>query len=355
MQHIILRVVLLISLFFMSILSQAQVHLLVEKENVKLEKLKIERKAVEVQEKDLLKEAIEMLQEKLKNKEISVVAFEEEKKVLAKKHAENIRSRQLIIDESIAYAERNPEIGIRNMSFIIGSSSYPIGEKSDTIIDEVKALKKKPNHYSRLYLAAGFSNAIGAESLGDSPFKLAGSRFFEIGVNWRTSLSVHGIAHIRYGIGLQYDGFKPTENRYFVMDEDKRLHLEEHDFKLKKSKLRVTNLVIPIHLELSNHGVYRKPGEASVVANSNSWRVGVGGYIGMGLNAKQKLKFRNEEGRRQKVKQTMRDGIYQPVYGLSAYVGKGNVQLYGRYELSPLFKNQDKSDHTLAIGLRFGS
>lgn len=354
MQRILVRIVLLISLFLIVSRLQAQVQISVEKENIKLESLKVEREKIELEERQLLKEAIEKLQEKLKNKEIRADEFEEKKKALAKKHAKNIQSRQLIIDESIAYAERNPEASIKQMSFVIDSSNISRKEKTDTIIKKVNDFITTPNHYFKVYFAAGFSNAIGTESLGNSPFKLAGSRFFEMGVNWRTSLSVTGITHIRYGIGLHYDGFKPTENRYFVMDDDKRLYLEEHEFKLKKSKLRVTNLVVPVHLELSNYGIYKKSGESYKLRYYNSWRVGLGGYIGMNLNSKQKLKFRNEDGRRTKVKQTMRDGIYQPVYGLSAYIGRGALQLYGRYELSQLFKHQEKSDHTLAIGLRLG-
>ena len=41
------------------------------------------------------------------------------------------------------------------------------------------------------------------------------------------------------------------------------------------------------------------------------------------------------------------------VYGLSSYVSFGNVALYAKYDLSPLFKDQSIDQNNISLGLRF--
>jgi len=41
------------------------------------------------------------------------------------------------------------------------------------------------------------------------------------------------------------------------------------------------------------------------------------------------------------------------VYGLSSYVSFGNVALYAKYDLSPIFKDQSIDQNNISLGLRF--
>ncbi len=52
----------------------------------------------------------------------------------------------------------------------------------------------------------------------------------------------------RYGFAFQFNGLNPTDNMYFVQDGD-LTYLEEFPGSLDKSKLRMDNLVVPIHFE----------------------------------------------------------------------------------------------------------
>jgi hypothetical protein len=48
---------------------------------------------------------------------------------------------------------------------------------------------------------------------------LEGSRFFEIGLAWRTRVFENSNwLRVKYGFSFQFNGLKPTDNRYFVED-----------------------------------------------------------------------------------------------------------------------------------------
>lgn len=345
MQTTILRIVLLITMFFVSLGLSAQVQIKIDRTNYSIENLKKARAEIEKEEKELLKKGIEELQEKLKKGEISVDAFENAKVGLAELHAKNIKSRTLIIDESIDYLKRNDGEGGKTV--YLGYRTKKEEEKEYEASDTIT--RNAPTQKSGMTIGFGFSNLVGDNNINDSPYKIAGSRFFEIGYEWRTTFTQNGPLHLRYGINFQIDGYKPEDNQYFVK-ENKTLHLEEYPVNLKKSKLRSTNLVVPLHLEFRkvNHKVL-KSGK-NVYSYRGAWRVGVGGYAGLNLKTVQKLKYKDEHGR-QKVKENMSSAVNQAVYGLSAYVGKGSWSVYARYGLNEMFKNTDIKENAIAVGI----
>ena len=349
MQNIFLRLVFLITCFIMSLSMTAQVTFHHEKVNPTIDSLRQIRQNVEVDEKAKLKSAIEALQKRLKEDEISVYEFESEKKSLAEKHAQNIRSRTLILDETIEYLKRNDDESLNKFSLVI-----EVGKKEEKI-KEADTLTRYPSITSSSpFLSFGFSNTIGDNhNLNDTPYKLAGSRFFEIGFNWRTGFKKNSWAHLRYGIGVHIDGYKPSNNQYFVM-ENKELRLEEHVTDLKKSKLRVTNLVVPVHFEIMKPKLNIRENGKKVYTYVDSWKFGIGGYAGLNLKTTQILKYR-EDGRRIHSNENLSSGVNQAIYGLSTYVGKGAFTVYARYALSDLFKNSLYNEHTIAIGIRLSS
>lgn len=349
MQRIILQIVFVITCFFISLSMSAQIIIEYEKHNYKIDELRKARQEVEQLEKELLKEQIQVLQMRLKDEEISIYEFESEKKLLAERHAQNIRSRTLIIDESIDYLKRNEgEEVTHSINVLLGSKKEKedAGGTADTIVRYAK------RQSSGLFLAVGISNTIGDNhSLNDTPYKMAGSRFFEFGYNWRTAFKRNSSLHLRYGIGMQIDGYKPDDNQYFVM-QDKELHLEEHSMNLKKSKLRMTNLVVPLHLEFRKPKLRVRNDGGKVYSYYDTWNFGIGGYAGLNIKTTQILEYKAD---RSSVRSTenMSSGMNQAIYGLSAYVGRGDFSLYARYALNDMFKNSVSNEKTLAIGLRY--
>ena len=81
-------------------------------------------------------------------------------------------------------------------------------------------------------------------------------------------------------------------------------------------------------------------------------KIGIGGYAGLNIGSMQKLKYK-EDGNRIKDKQRGGFEVSEFVYGLSGYVALGEVALYVKYDLNPLFKNQTINQNNISVGVRF--
>src|SRR5690625_5309747 len=86
--------------------------------------------------------------------------------------------------------------------------------------------------------------------------------------------------------------------------ENKEIHLEEHIKNLKKSKLRVTNLVVPVHFEIMKPKLNIRENGKKVYSYVDSWKFGIGGYAGLNLKTTQILEYR-EDGRRIRSKENL--------------------------------------------------
>ena len=217
--------------------------------------------------------------------------------------------------------------------------------------------KYKERKYDRrttsdFVLAFGLNNAIGdRQSLNDSDFKIGGSRFAEIGWAWKTRVfNESNWLRVKYGISFQFNGLKPTDNRYFV-DTGDMSELQTFDGDLDKSKFRMDNLVIPVHFEFGPSNKIEK--ETYFRYNTyNKIKVGLGGYVGLNLGARQKLKF-DEEGESVKQKLKANYNTNNVIYGLSGYIGWRDTALYVKYDLNPIFKDNTIDLHNVSLGLRF--
>ena len=325
----------------------------------KINALMAQRANVEAQEKEALKQEVEAINQRLKNGDITEEEAETLKTKYAEKRALNIENKLTIIDNQIALLKRNERVELDVDSsgyyFRIGGSENE--ETSDEFIYFGKKEKDKPRKYDKrttsdLVLAFGFNNAlVDGESLDDSPYKFAGSRFFEIGFAWKTRLlEESNFIRLKYGVSLQINGLKPTDNRYFVQEGD-LTYLEEFPVNLKKSKLSVSNLVFPVHFEF---GPSKRIDKETYFRYStrNQFKLGLGGYGGFNVGTRQKLKY-EMEGNRVKDKIKRSYNTSNLVYGLSGYLAFDDVALYVKYDLSPIFKDQATDQNNISIGLRF--
>lgn len=302
--------------------------------NVRIENLQAQKKQVEEREKEALKAEVKKINKALEDGVITSEEATAKKRAAAEKRAKNIKDQQQIIDSNIALYERNK--GERD------AQSYTLGvEELEQKTDSTSAKSKFKNTYSELILGFGFSNTIGdGYSLGDQ-YKVAGSRYFEIGYQWSTGLSKDNFLRINYGLNFQFNGLKPKEDRYFVKNGNQAA-LEYYGEGLRKAKLRMDNMVIPVHFEL---------GPTNTRGHAKKFRLGVGGYVGLNLNTIQKLKYR-EEGHRHKTKNHFNSQAEDFIYGLSAYVGYNTMALYVKYDLNPIFKYNEKAERIIAVGVR---
>ncbi len=324
-------------------------------------RLKAQREYVQNSEKDALKKEVEAINERLDNGEIALEEATQLKKELAEKHALNIENRLAIIDNRIALLERNEHVdydtGANLEGFVL-----EIGKNEDSDEYDIGSIyigphqKRKPRVYDRrttsdLVFAIGFNNAIiEGQSLNDSPYKIGGSGFVELGWAWKTRVFKHTNAmRVKYGLSFQWNKLDIKDNLYFTETNDV-VTLEEFPLNLKKSKFRTTNLVVPIHFEFGpskkieredyfRYSTYRK------------FKIGVGGYGGFVIQSLQKLKY-EEDGQKQKDK--FKDyNTNNFVYGLSGYISWGNVGIYAKYDLSTIFKDQAIDQNNISLGIRF--
>jgi hypothetical protein len=341
------------------------VQFLVAQEDYKkeVEALKAKKEQVTQLEKEALKKEVEVIVQRLKNGEISQEEAKSLKEEAARKRALNIENMLAIIDNNIALIERNQGSQIEQDTLPYKSRIQIGFGAKDTDNGRVFGVKYWDNEeepppiydrrtYSDLVIAFGINNTIiDGQSLNDSPYELVGSRFFEIGAGWRTRVFKNSnFMRLGYGFSFQFNGLQPKDNQYFTADGSETT-LEEFDVDLRKSKLRMDNLVFPVYLEF---GPSKRTESETKMRYSlrNQFRLGIGGYGGFNIGTRQKLKY-DRNGERVKDKLKRGYNTNDLVYGLSAYMGIDGVLLYAKYDLNPLFKDATIEQRNISFGLRF--
>tara|TARA_R100001369_G_scaffold4044_9_gene12165 strand:+ start:4379 stop:5410 length:1032 start_codon:yes stop_codon:yes gene_type:complete len=322
----------------------------------KIKILEDEKIEIENKEKSALKFRILEINKKLDNKEITASEAEDLKKEASKIAALNIENRIAIIDSRIDLLQRNgyDSYGDNGDSFIgvreNGKGSFSIGL---SLGESDKPPKYDIRTTNKLFLAIGFNNAIGDEqSLEDSPYKLGGSGFVELGWVWQTRLlKDSNFLRLNYGFSFQWNKLDIKNNKYFVQNGDETT-LQEFPLDIKKAKFRVTNLVLPIHFEF---GPSKKRDFKDKLRyhTDNSFKIGLGGYGGVRLASLQKITYEDEDGDRVRTKEKRNFNTSNFVYGLSGYIGVGDLSIYAKYDLSPLFKDQAFDQNNISLGLRW--
>lgn len=326
----------------------------------KIEVLQQVKEDIVRQEKEALKLAVEEINKQLRRDDITSEQAKILKEEAAKKHALNIENKVAIVDNKIALLRRNEDdvIAIRKYDNDEDDGIFKIDINGERIVSfNSKDWEREVRYDRRTYgdpvIAIGFNNAIiDGQSLEDSPYKLGGSRFFELGWAWRTRVFRNSNAlRLNYGVSFQFNGLKPKNNEYFVVSNGEA-ELQEFEFDLDKSKFRMDNLVFPVHFEFGP-SKFSKTEKRIRYSIRNQFRFGIGGYGGFNIGTRQKLKYKNAEDR--KVKDKLKGGYNTSsfVYGLSAYIGFDGVQLYAKYDLNPIFKDAVVEQRNISLGVRF--
>ncbi|MEP0264528.1 hypothetical protein [Dokdonia sp.] len=313
----------------------------------KIEVLEARKQEIVELEKEALREEVKAIMKELEEKKITEIEANRLKKEAAEKRALNIENRVAILDNQIALLKRNKtdEDILRDDNSIFR-----------VVINKRKNKARTVNHNRRtrsdFVFAVGFNNAIiDGQGLDDSPYRVAGSRFAELGWAWTTRVFKNDPwLRIKYGFSFQFNGLKPTGNRYFV-EENGQTVLQEFDEDLDKSKFRIDNLVIPFHFEF---GPYKKhvKDDSSWYSTHNKLKIGLGGYAGLNIGTLQKLKF-SRDGNKVKEKERGDFEVNDFVYGLSGYIGWDNIGIYAKYDLNTIFENSPVDQRNVSLGLRF--
>jgi len=322
--------------------------------NANIEVLEELKKNIETEERDFLKVEVESVNQRLDRKEITKEEADKLKQALAEKRALNIENRIAIIDNKISLLQRNVE-GY-NHDVDEGDIAGVSISNDGTFVGIRINGKNIPRKYDKrttsdLVFAIGFNNAIiEGESLNDSPYKLGGSGFVELGWAWKTRVFKNSNAvRFKYGFSFQWNKLDIKDDLYFN-EVDDVVMLEEFPSNLSKSKFRTTNLVFPVHFEFGpskkiEHNNYFR------YSTHKQFKIGIGMYGGFVLQSMQKLKYKEDGDReKDKIKGYNTNNL---VYGLSTYLSWGNVGIYAKYDLSPIFKDQAIDQNNISLGIRF--
>jgi len=321
--------------------------------------VKQEKEQVIQEEKEALKKEVLAINARLNKGEISEEEATELKVAAAEIHALNIENKIAIIENSVALSER-AIIKIKEDDVNIELRTDPyrlkleIFDEEDSMFDLQFGYQKKYDKrtHSNLLLSFGLNNAIiEGQSIDHSPYKIGKSKYFEMGWVWSTRLLKESNAvRFRFGFSFAFNGLNPTDNQYFVQNGDDTT-LETYPFKLKKAKLRMDNLVIPIHFEF---GPSKKIKRDTYYRYSTrkKFKFGVGTYAGFNLGTRQKLKyFENGHKEKEKFKKSYNTANF--IYGLSTYIGVDDFSLYCKYDLNNIFNDPNRKENNISLGLRF--
>ncbi|MDT0559044.1 hypothetical protein RM697_10315 [Ichthyenterobacterium sp. W332] len=326
------------------------------KNSFQIKVLKNLKETIKNEEREFLKTEIEAINQRLEKGEISESEANVIKKELAKKRALNIENRIAIIDNKIALLERNdysydPD---SNTNSTFGLSFSNEDGESWNLLSIKK--KNKPRVYDRrtssdLVFAIGWNHTLSdGKTIGDDYYAFT-SGFVELGWAWKSRLLKESNAiRLKYGFSFQWNKLSPKDDKYFVQNGGTTT-LEAFPSDLRESEFRVTNLVFPVHFEF---GPSKKIERDTYFRYSThkKFKIGVGGYAGFRIGTQQKLRFK-ENGDRVKQKIRRNYNASDFVYGLSAYVGRGNTSLYFKYDLNPLFQDQAIDQNNISLGVRF--
>lgn len=306
------------------------------------------------EEKDALKSEVETVNKQLDNSEITQEQADAKKEAYATIRANNIEIKVAAEEAKLTDLVKEKVEG----KVAHDGTGKRFGIYWDNSKKKVNDTIKQPRNENRtttqLVFALGANNVIAEGDLGtlnDSDFKFAGSHFYEWGITFNTRLAKNNnLLHAKYGLSLMYNNLRATDNRSFVVNGD-QTHLVENPIHLKESRFRNVYLVLPLHLEF-DFTDKKIIDDKTYFRSHESFRFGIGGYAGVNVKSKQILRY-EDDGRDVKERTKGDFNANNFIYGLSAYVGYGQISLYAKYDLSPIFKDNAIDQNNVSLGLRF--
>lgn len=315
---------------------------------------------ITAEEKKALKEEVAAIDKQIEEGKITKEEGEASKLKIAKERAQNIETKVAAEESKLSQLVQDKVDG-KIKENAIEQDTIELKKGRLIISYHAKADKSKKEHKpksekrttTQFVFATGLNNVItDGESLNKSDFRVWGSHFYEWGLTLNSRiLKDHNLLHAKYGLSVMYNNLRPTDNRYFVKNgEVTELQTGAVDF--DESRLRNVYLTAPVHLEFDFTPKKNNKDGESYFRTHESFRLGIGGYAGVRVKSKQILKY-EEDDQKVKNKQKGDFNVSDFNYGLSAYIGYGEITLYAKYDINPLFKNNAVDQNNISLGVRF--
>lgn len=301
------------------------------------------------EEKAALKTEIEQVNQQLENGSLS-------KEQADKKKAELAQARATIIENKVNAAKEELKELVQQKvdGKIKNDEDIYLGLNFRKGTDSIKKYKTESRTTTQLVLAAGFNNLVTDGAVANSDFGYGRSSFFEWGITHNTRLAKNSnLLHLKYGFSWMYNMLHATDNRYFVDNGDQTV-LATYPTHLRRKDTYFKNVyvTIPVHLEFDFTKTKTDKDGNKIFRSHEGFRFGLGGFVGYNTNSKQFLSYEIDDYRineRQKGNWNVNDWTY----GVSAYIGYGEMSLYAKYDLNPMFKNNLVDQNNISLGVRF--
>ncbi|KGO86427.1 hypothetical protein Q765_11140 [Flavobacterium rivuli WB 3.3-2 = DSM 21788] len=302
------------------------------------------------QQKDSLKTEVEAVNVQLEKNEITTAQADSKKQELAQKRANNIETLVAVEQQKLDDLVKDKVDGKIEEDKNGRRFTFKYDTKSRSVKDSIKKVYEYKRTQSQLVFAIGV-NRLMNDGNADKNFKWR-SDFYEWGVSWNTRiLKENNLLHAKYGLSLQYNNLRPDGDRVFAKDGARTI-LVDAGRDIDVARLRYVNLVIPAHLEF-DFAKKKVNGDKTYFPIQRGFRLGVGGYVGLNVKEKQIIKFEDDNGNNVKDRTKGNYNVNDFVYGVSAYVGYRDISLYAKYDLQPVFSNNEIDQNNLSLGIRF--
>jgi len=184
-----------------------------------------------------------------------------------------------------------------------------------------------------------------AQQFGSFDLRPLGSRY--ISFQWRHSWRVGKVGspfYIVSGPEIAFNNYMFDNNRrLFAADSSVSFIRKESSFNLQKSKLATTTLNLPLMAQL----YFRDQ------KGHESFRLSAGGFVGYRLSSHTKIKY-DQDGSTKKDKDRGSYNLEDFQYGLQGIIGVRGIDLFVKYNLNDLFKeNRGPQAQTLSFGISF--
>lgn len=295
--------------------------------------LENKKTTLEENERDLLKEKLLVIAERLEDGEITAAQSEALKKEAAELHAANIANGKAALDQEIAFVRANGSDHM-DVPYSIKIGSAEVRDRDDD--------NNHLFHNSQLVFAMGNQFIIeDGDFAGYSTGWNLGST--ELGITWELGLDRGRHFNFRYGTSVLWQKLIFNGDNFFV-DQGDVTTVEQFSVELDKAKFRQTSLIAPLFLEYSAH------------RNGNRWdkgfKLGAGGFVGVTMNTVQKLKY-EDGGQDIKTKVNANYNTENLLYGLNAYIGVDDFSVFGRLHLNELFRDNPVEQQVINFGIRW--
>ncbi|WP_240180856.1 hypothetical protein [Myroides odoratimimus] len=331
----------------------------VKKFNREVNSIAVKIQNTTVSEKEDLKIKVDSLNVLVEKKKLTEEEAQELKSKLALESSARLENTINNLNDSLYNTvQSHVQYSIKSGQFYEGvdgdqsGSAIVIGRKN--YIQRGNRIVGDRRNRFQIQFAYGMSNLATEGAFANSDILYVSSNFIQWGFNInRRLLKESNLLHLRYGVLLEYNNLKPTEHRYFEKQADGQVAIVEHDKDLRKNRLAIRSVQIPVYLEFdfSKPKVNEKTGR-TYFRSQETWRVGIGGFVNLNRKDTYQVYRYTDEGHEFRTKEKTDLDINKVRYGVGAYVGNGDWSLFAQYELTPMFKHNDIKQNMWSFGVR---